>query len=146
MRSLLPGLVTAASFTVIDVPAGVPAITSAMAISADGSTVVGTDNYPAPGGDAFRPLSKAFVWDAEHGMRALDVILASLGIELAGWELFEARSVSADGRTILGRGLDPNGRAQTFVAAIPEPGAGLLLDLGLALLSRAAEGGRRRAR
>lgn len=116
----------------------------ALGVSADGSVVVGTDNYPAPGGGRFsgRPFSKAFIWDAQNGMRALDVLLSSLGIDLTGWELVDATSISADGRTVLGQAIDPNGQLQTFVAVIPEPGTGLLIGVGIALL--ASRSGRQR--
>lgn len=112
----------------------------AQSVSADGSVVVGTDNWPATAtGRIGLPPSKAFVWDEVNGMRALDVLLGSLGIDLTGWEIFEASAVSADGLTVLGRASDPNGRIQTFIAVIPEPGTGLLFGFGIALLAIRAE-------
>lgn len=108
----------------------------ALGVSGDGSVVVGTDNDNARFG---LPSSKAFIWDEANGMRALDVLLTSLGIDLTGWELLEATAVSADGLTVLGRASDPSGGIQHFIAVIPEPGTGLLLGLGIALLASRAE-------
>lgn len=119
----------------------------ARGVSADGSVVVGTDNWPASAtGRIGLPPSKAFVWDEANGMRALDVLLASLGIDLTGWNLFEATAVSADGLTVLGRASDPSGTIQTFIAVIPEPGTGLLFGLGIAWLASRGERHRSRSR
>jgi hypothetical protein len=46
-----------------------------------------------------------------------------------------ARGVSADGRTIVGTGLSPEGHQEAWIAVIPEPGSALLLGIGLASLS-----------
>ena len=74
---------------------------------------------------------EAFVWDEEHGMRLLKQILLEQGIDLTGWQLTQARDVSADGLTIVGFGINPLGFTEGFIATIPEPNTALLLGLGL---------------
>ena len=73
----------------------------ARATSGDGSVVVGRGRSASG--------FEAFVWDATNGMRELDQILTSLGVDLTGWTLSEARSISADGLTIVGSGKNPSG-------------------------------------
>lgn len=108
----------------------------AVGVSADGSVVIGTDNWPPTTGGFGRPASRAFIWDEANGMRGVDVLLASLGIDLTGWKLTEGIAISADGRTILGRGADPDGIGRIWIAVIPEPGTAVLIGLGLAALAR----------
>jgi hypothetical protein len=68
-----------------------------MALDADatGTTVVRWWMYGAR-------LPSAFIWDPVRGAQHLDEVLSSfgLGAKLANWQLDEARSISADGRTI----------------------------------------------
>ena len=97
-------------------------------VSADGSTVVGTSTSDAG--------SEAFVWTADWGMISLQGLLTDLGLDLTGWHLTTASSVSADGRTIVGSGEHPDGFNEAFIAVIPEPDTALLLGLGMAWLGR----------
>ena len=83
--------------------------------SADGSVVVGWAN--GGGGDG------AFVWNATQGRRRLVDVLTDLGVDVAGWDLRQARAVSDDGRTIAGWGLNPSGQSEAWVATIPTPAA-----------------------
>lgn len=49
---------------------------------------------------------RAFVWDAQHGMRLLsDVLTLDYGLNLNGWTLEEAFAVTPDGSVIVGRGI-----------------------------------------
>jgi probable HAF family extracellular repeat protein len=87
---------------------------SARAVSADGSVVVGTSNSVV--GD------EAFVWTAGGGMRSLwEVLVNDLHLDLTGWTLGEALDISADGTTIVGRGVNPSGHTEAWIAVIPEP-------------------------
>ena len=61
----------------------------------------------------------------ERGLRT------GLGLDLTGWELFEARDISGDGLTIVGFGRNPSGDNEAWIAIIPEPGTGVLLMAGL---------------
>ncbi|MFN0008423.1 MAG: hypothetical protein ACKVXR_10995 [Planctomycetota bacterium] len=83
---------------------------SAKACNADGSIVVGWTG--------FGTVTHAFLWDAAHGVRDLkDVLVADygLGTTLAGWTLYEAVDVSADGTVIVGHGSDPGGVPQAWI-------------------------------
>jgi uncharacterized membrane protein len=101
----------------------------ANAVSADGSTVVGF------GGSASG--QRAFIWDPTHGMRELDQVLTGLGLSLTGWTLSTATGVSADGQTIVGSGIGPEGTTEAWLVTIPEPGTVLLIGVGLAGLHAA---------
>ncbi len=92
----------------------------AYACSADGSVIVGMATIDGPvgpfgGGSAPR----AFIWDQQHGIRDLQDLLLTEGAPIAGWKLTEARGLSADGRTIVGTGTDPNGNTQAWIATLP---------------------------
>jgi probable HAF family extracellular repeat protein len=97
----------------------VPGQSRAVAASADGSVVVGVDG------------GAAFIWDPVNGMRDLSVVLVNdYGLDLTGWTLGMARGVSADGRTIVGTGVNPNGQVEAWLAVLPEPGTGLIAVAG----------------
>ena len=107
----------------------------ALAASSDGSTIVGWSKNTT--------TTRASIWDSKNGMRSLQQVLTGLGLDLSGWTLEEATGVSADGETIVGFGLDPQGATEAWVAVIPEPGTGLLVMigvLGLAVRHRHARG------
>ena len=80
----------------------------AYALTADGAVVVGRASVQGtcgPFGCGSAP--RAFLWDARHGMRDLAALLAQHGVDLTGWRLDEARGISADGRIVVGIGLNP---------------------------------------
>jgi len=57
--------------------------------------------------------------------------------DLAGGDFFsKAYGVSADGLTIVGGGINPDGHPEGWVATIPEPATLILLGLGTALLRK----------
>jgi probable HAF family extracellular repeat protein len=90
-------------------------------VSADGSVVVG-NSWTTSGTSGIRP----FIWDAENGMQSLDAVLTSLGLNLTGWSLRSATGISADGRTIVGTGINPAGNTEAYLAylgAVPDPPA-----------------------
>lgn len=71
------------------------------------------------------------------GPRSLQDVLASdYGLDLTGWHLEGASGISADGRTIVGNGLNPSGAPEAWIAVIPEPSTGLLVAFGLVALAR----------
>jgi uncharacterized membrane protein len=83
----------------------------AYGVSADGSVVVGR---------GYESGNTAFIWDARNGMRRIDDLLTAGGVDLDGWTLDTAWSVSADGQTIAGTATK-NGNDQAFVAVLPRP-------------------------
>ena len=103
----------------------------ALSVSADGSVVVGFGT--TSGGE------EAFIWDEVHGMRSVEEVLSGLGLgpDLSGWSLERATGLSADGLTLAGTGIDPNGIEKGWIATVPEPGTGSLLVSGLLVLARA---------
>jgi len=102
---------------------------AAYAASEDGSVIVGRGNYAGTGNQ------DAFIWDAENGMQDLRLVLIGLGLDLTGWDLWEAQGISADGRTITGFGTNPSGFTEAWIATIPEPSTALLLGFGLAAMA-----------
>jgi probable HAF family extracellular repeat protein len=81
-------------------------------VSVTGRIAVGFATLPIEG-------SVAIVWDEAHGMRRLDTLLASLGVNLAGWKLTEATAISDNGQTIVGRGVNAGGYAEGWMATLP---------------------------
>lgn len=81
----------------------------ATGVSADGSLIVGRT------GVEFQ-FSRAFIWDAAHGMRSLLDVLVEGNPNLTGWNLQSAQSISADGKTVVGFGINPNGDMEGFTA------------------------------
>lgn len=87
-------------------------------VSADGSVIVGAGTSDVG--------SEAFIWDSVNGMRSLQDVLTSYGLDVG--HLDAAIDISADGSTIIG---------SNWVAIIPEPATLSLLALGaLSLLRR----------
>ncbi len=106
----------------------------AKGVSGDGSIVVGVG--------ATELGDEAFIWDQSRGMRSLKDVLVTdfgLGAPLSGWTLQSATAISADGLTVVGLGLNPNGDIEAWRAhLVPEPGAAAGLLAAGALLWRAA--------
>ena len=89
----------------------------AVSVSGDGSIIVGEGNTSTP---PF--LSHAFIWDSTHGMRNLQVVLADdLGLDLGAWSSLRVEAISADGRTIVGTGLNPQNVGEAWMAVLPPP-------------------------
>ena len=92
-------------------------------MTADGSIVVG----------AFGSAG-AFIWTAQSGLRYLQEVLTNdRALNLSGWSLRGATSISSDGSTIVGYGIH-NGVYEGFVASVPEPSLSVLLLAGAGLL------------
>jgi len=54
-----------------------------------------------------------------------------------GWTLTEVADISADGRTVVGMGINPAGQEEAWMATVPEPSTLVLLAVGgLAALRR----------
>lgn len=108
-------------------------------VSADGQIIVGssvTGSF-SPDGHLVMDTTTAFVWDQAHGMRSLpEVLMEQYGLDLQGWELWEATGISADGRTIVGNGASPDGYWRTWIAQVPEPSPALILLLAVGLTPR----------
>jgi uncharacterized membrane protein len=102
----------------------VPPLSAALAVSADGSIIAGhTGQYHTS--EYWENLDAA-VWDEVRGWRRIDEILTRGGIDPTGWHLSEATDISADGRVVVGYGINPDGNREAWMAVIPEPAALLL--------------------
>lgn len=83
-------------------------------VSADGNVIVGLADL-----NQGRGTGEAFIWDPVNGIRDLNVLLPALGANLNGFYLFDARSVSADGKVIVGYGFNNQGQQEAFWAKLP---------------------------
>ncbi len=103
--------------------------TQPLAVSDDGSVIVGVLNAPQAG------IDDAGVWTQAFGWETLAAYLTRSGVNLPGGaRLLDCRGVSADGMTFTGFGRFEPGGVQGFVATIPAPGALVLVPV-LALRS-----------
>lgn len=96
-----------------------------LAMTDDLSTIVGwaTDGY-----DDYA----AFLWTESLGMVNLQEYLQdTYGCDLSGWTLTEATGISADGLTITGNGINPDGQDEAWLVTLPEPSSILLLSVGI---------------
>jgi uncharacterized membrane protein len=92
----------------------------ALAVSGDGTTVVGRGYVDGPCGPFGCPSApRAFVWTKGGGMQSVQQVLEGAGVNLAGWTLTEATGVSRDGSVIVGTGTDPAGSIEGWMAVIP---------------------------
>lgn len=81
-------------------------------ITPDGSLIVGRATAPW--------AEQAFIWDEVYGMRSIqDALTVAFGLDLTGWTLQYAYAVSDDGRTIVGSGINPDGRSEAWIATVP---------------------------
>ena len=80
-------------------------------VSGDGSLIVGMVHFCCPGQDEW------FIWDSANGMRNLKDVLMNDGIDITGWKPNQAPGIfiSADGRTIMGRGVNPDGQSEVWM-------------------------------
>jgi len=77
-------------------------VSAAVAVSGDGNVVVGYTGTPIN--------TDAFIWTPATGMILLKDYAAAHGVTLpAGFRLYGAAAISADGLTIGGTGVDPSG-------------------------------------
>jgi uncharacterized membrane protein len=88
----------------------------AQGVSADGQLIVGRGSVIP---NQFRTQGHAVLWDDAHGARRLDAVLAELGVDTGGVSLVELVGVSADGKVVVGNGIDASLRKVAFVARLP---------------------------
>lgn len=57
------------------------------------------------------------IWTEAQGIRNLkDMLVNDIGLDLTDWFLFAATAISADGKTIVGAGINPNGDGVAWLA------------------------------
>jgi uncharacterized membrane protein len=102
-----------AAFTSNPIRQNNPDVSTALAISEDGNTVVGTSGVGPP---------LAMIWTPETKMQYLGDFLRNRGITgFDGWILLECTGVSTDGKTIVGSGFDPQGVQRAIVIKLSQP-------------------------
>jgi len=60
----------------------------------------------------------AVLWEAD-GPHVIDDLLTQQAVDLGGWKLWLATAVSADGQTIVGDGIAPDGTLTGWIAVVP---------------------------
>ncbi|MGE3180189.1 MAG: hypothetical protein AB7N71_01045 [Phycisphaerae bacterium] len=86
------------------------------AASGNGAIIVGSDAEFLNG-----PPSAA-IWDSTNGSRLLQSVLENeFGLDLSGWHLQIAMDISADGRVVVGNGIDPEGVQRGWRALLGTP-------------------------
>ncbi len=84
----------------------------ATTMTPDGSIVLGQGS--SFGGDLF-------IWDSANGMRSLvDVLTDDFDLDLTGWNLRTVVDISADGRSIVGNGINPDGVREAWIAQLDD--------------------------
>ena len=92
---------------------------TATASAYQGHAIVGISGVP---GSALG--TKAFLWTDTRGMRSLQTLLENefgLGPELTGWSLTAAIDISSDGRSLVGRGINPAGNSEAWIVRLDRP-------------------------
>ena len=84
---------------------------NARSCNRDGSIVVG---------DALSTAGRrAYIWDAQNGMRELgNVLVSDYGLNLTGWTLTYALAITPDGRVIVGSGTNSAGNTEGWIARL----------------------------
>ncbi len=78
-----------------------------------------------------------FVLETDGHSQSLIKILDSLNVNAHhGWKELNPLAVSADGRTIVGTGMNPLGDPEAWVAVIPSPGTAVVMAPMLAIARR----------
>jgi uncharacterized membrane protein len=100
------------------------------AVSADGNIIVGQSTHGCP----FAFVNEAFIWTPHGGMENLKgKLLSAEGSGLDRWQLTAATAISADGRTIVGNGINPLGQNEAWIATLPIPEPSTLVFLSVAI-------------
>jgi len=107
-----------------DLPGG-HFVSTARSTTADGSIIVGSSGTGVEevigfGGTPtgiFDDVLEAFIWDEANGMQLLSHVLTTeYGLDLSGWTLTEALEITDNGQAIVGRGINPDGLQEGWIA------------------------------
>ena len=83
----------------------------ASAVSGDGRVIVGWEKSAE--------VETAVIWDEFHGMRRLDQLADLKQGQSFAWKLSRATGIADDGRTIVGVGINPEGRTEGWIVTLP---------------------------
>jgi len=110
--------------------------TSAADVSASGDAIVGRAFDVESGAGGFGRWAAVY-WNRESGLVDLNTYLPTLGLDLAGYYLYSADAISADGSIIAGTGFAPDGTPTSWtISGIPAPGGLVVLGGGLLVTAR----------
>lgn len=71
------------------------------------------------------PEYYAFIFTEENGMQNLQEVLQNnYGLDLTGWKLSVATAITSDGKTIVGYGVNPDGKTEAWRVVLGEPTVG----------------------
>jgi uncharacterized membrane protein len=107
---------------VLDQPVGARN-TWAMSSTPDGATIIGEVET-----GVFQGF--ACTWEEGSGIGNLNLIAASLGLDLNGWTMRRATGISADGTVIVGQATKPGMPTASWILVIPSPTTATVLVLG----------------
>lgn len=82
----------------------------ARAVSADGRVVVGFESVSG--------RRRAMLWTGDRSVNVATALEAA-GVTVGAWQLTSALGVSADGGTIVGAGINPDGNPEGWIARLP---------------------------
>jgi probable HAF family extracellular repeat protein len=91
----------------------------AESVSADGSTIVGSGTSASG--------MEACIWTNGTLIKLKTLLIDKYGIDISRWALTTAKLVSADGKTFVGYGVNPDGHTEAWVAHIGDKTASLTL-------------------
>jgi probable HAF family extracellular repeat protein len=92
--------------------------------TSDGGRVCGLNLVSTVSGS-----QRAAIWDQDVGWRSIMQILSDAGVNMVGWNLTFAMSMSDDGTVITGYGINPSGNTEAWVATIPRVAPACPADL-----------------
>jgi hypothetical protein len=94
----------------------------ALGVALSGCGGGGGGSSASPNPDDVNQTREAFIWTQAAGMQSLRELLIANGAQgLDNWALREARGISADGRWVVGYGINPSGFEEGFLANISLP-------------------------
>lgn len=105
-------------------------------VSGNGLVVVG-DAQDSSG------TTQAFRWSAVTGMQSVSQWLGTAGVNATGWVFTGAGAANADGSVLVGKGTNPSGDTEAWLARVSPLGSGLMNPLAFnASLGSAQDVGR----
>jgi hypothetical protein len=102
------------------------------AMNGSGSLISGVLRQPTNAGADLEGV----VWGNAGQPQLLKDYLAARGVDVSQWTSLTPLSISDDGQTFAGYGIDSAGQGHVWVASVPEPSAALLLGLSCGWLLR----------
>ena len=71
-------------------------------------------------GGSGKESQEAFIWEPAQGMRRLQTLAEDAQLDLSDWLLTIATDISADGRTVVGSGTNPQGKTEGWIMRLAD--------------------------